>query len=206
MKIIVITDEDHKSELIAHGVNAEIEILFISALDQQMLNVDAFAIIDLLYKNEQDRIEQLSGSNALIIVNAVTDMPANKNWVRINGWKTLLSRPIIECSCENAETRKKAETVFNSFNKRTEWTAAVPGFVTARVISTIINEAYYTLGDKVSSKEEIDIAMKLGTNYPYGPFEWASKIGIRNIWNLLDKLSGSGERYIPAPRLTEEAK
>jgi 3-hydroxybutyryl-CoA dehydrogenase len=57
------------------------------------------------------------------------------------------------------------------------------------------------LGEKVSTKEEIDLAMKLGTNYPWGPFEWAEKIGVENILNLLEKLSQQEERYFPAPAL-----
>ena len=76
-----------------------------------------------------------------------------------------------------------------------------PGLVAARVISMIINEAFFALGENVSSKEEIDLAMKLGTNYPKGPFEWAEKIGMDNIYSLLKKLSEKEERYVPAPAL-----
>jgi 3-hydroxyacyl-CoA dehydrogenase len=43
----------------------------------------------------------------------------------------------------------------------------------------IINEAYFALEDNVSTKAETDIAMKLGTNYPYGPFEWGQLIGLK---------------------------
>ncbi|MEO5650820.1 MAG: 3-hydroxyacyl-CoA dehydrogenase family protein, partial [Ginsengibacter sp.] len=68
----------------------------------------------------------------------------------------------------------------------------------ARVISMIINEAFYTLKENVSTKKEIDLAMKLGTNYPFGPFEWAEKIGLENVFNLLKKLSEKEERYIPS--------
>ena len=56
-----------------------------------------------------------------------------------------------------------------------------PGFITARVIAMIINEAFFALQENVSSKEEIDTAMRLGTNYPYGPFEWTKLIGIDKI-------------------------
>jgi 3-hydroxybutyryl-CoA dehydrogenase len=69
----------------------------------------------------------------------------------------------------------------------------------------IINEAYFTVGEEVSSKREIDIAMKLGTNYPLGPFEWADKIGLSNIYKLLLKLSSIGTRYTIAPLLEKEA-
>jgi 3-hydroxybutyryl-CoA dehydrogenase len=65
----------------------------------------------------------------------------------------------------------------------------------------IINEAFFALGENVSTKEEIDLAMKSGTNYPYGPFEWSEKIGVENILNLLKKLSEKEERYFPAPTL-----
>jgi 3-hydroxybutyryl-CoA dehydrogenase len=65
----------------------------------------------------------------------------------------------------------------------------IPGLISARVIAMVINEAYYTLQEQVSTKEEIDIAMKLGTNYPFGPFEWSSIIGLNNIYQLLTKMS-----------------
>jgi 3-hydroxybutyryl-CoA dehydrogenase len=59
------------------------------------------------------------------------------------------------------------------------------------------------LEDKVSAKEEIDIAMKLGTNYPYGPFEWATLIGADKIFALLQKLSLHDKRYTPSKLLKE---
>ena len=69
----------------------------------------------------------------------------------------------------------------------------------------IINEGYFALQNNVSTKEEIDIAMKLGTNYPYGPFEWSKKIGLKNIYALLQKLSITDKRYTPSSLLTAEA-
>ncbi len=69
----------------------------------------------------------------------------------------------------------------------------------------IINEAYFALQDEVSSKDEIDTAMKLGTNYPHGPFEWSKKIGLKNIYGLLSKLVETNNRYEPAGLLKKEA-
>jgi 3-hydroxybutyryl-CoA dehydrogenase len=60
------------------------------------------------------------------------------------------------------------------------------------------------LGEHVSSKEEIDIAMKLGANYPRGPFEWASIIGLKNIYTLLKALEKLNNLYKPAPALEKE--
>jgi len=80
----------------------------------------------------------------------------------------------------------------------------ITGMISSRIISTIINEAYYTLGAGVSSRNEIDIAMKLGTNYPYGPFEWSQKIGLKRIYELLNQLSKEKKLYEVATLLTNE--
>ena len=70
----------------------------------------------------------------------------------------------------------------------------------------IINEAFYAAGESIATKEDIDTAMKLGTNYPKGPFEWASEIGIIELYNLLNAIyMETGEvRYKPSPLLKEE--
>ena len=69
----------------------------------------------------------------------------------------------------------------------------------------IINEAFFALEDNVSSKAEIDTAMKLGTNYPFGPFEWAAVMGLENILALLQKLYTTDSRYKPSQLLITEA-
>jgi len=76
--------------------------------------------------------------------------------------------------------------------------------ISARVIAMIINEAYFGLGDEITSKTETDIAMKLGTNYPYGPFEWSEKIGLQKIYALLKKLNKSDSRYAIAPAMEKD--
>jgi 3-hydroxybutyryl-CoA dehydrogenase len=76
--------------------------------------------------------------------------------------------------------------------------------VSARVVAMIVNEAYFALGEAISSKKDIDTAMKLGTNYPFGPFEWSEKVGLKNIYSLLLKLSESSARYAIAPAMIKE--
>jgi len=86
------------------------------------------------------------------------------------------------------------------------WVPDEPGMIAARIIVMIINEAYFALSENISTKEEIDIAMKLGTNYPYGPFEWSAKIGLQNVYALLKHLNKKESRYEIAPLLIEECK
>jgi 3-hydroxybutyryl-CoA dehydrogenase len=125
-----------------------------------------------------------------------------KNIFRINGWSTFLNRPVWEIA---GEVNENIISIIEQTGKKINPVADEPGFVAARIVSMIVNEAYFALGDEVSSKSEIDTAMKLGTNYPHGPFEWAEKIGVQHIHLLLKKLNTTDNRYLPAPLLVQEA-
>lgn len=71
------------------------------------------------------------------------------------------------------------------------------GDVALRVISCIVNEAFLTLSEGVATAEDIDRAMKLGANYPRGPFEWAEEIGAERILETLDALRAThGDAYL----------
>lgn len=62
------------------------------------------------------------------------------------------------------------------------------GFTTPRVVSQIINEAYFALEDKLAAPEDIDTAMQYGVNYPMGPLAWSEKTGESTVCLLLDEL------------------
>jgi len=71
------------------------------------------------------------------------------------------------------------------------------GMFSPRVVCMIINEAFYTLEEGTANKQDIDTGMKLGTSYPFGPFEWCEKIGIVNVYETLLALRNDNgdERY-----------
>jgi 3-hydroxybutyryl-CoA dehydrogenase len=78
--------------------------------------------------------------------------------------------------------------------------------VALRVISCIVNEAFLALSEGVATAEDIDRAMKLGANYPKGPFQWVEEIGARSIVETLDSLRAvHGDAYLAAPALRERA-
>ena len=126
--------------------------------------------------------------------------------IRINAWPGFLKRNIAEVCCNPDTVKNEAERILNLLNRKAEWVPDVKGFISARVVSMIINEAYFTLEENVSTIQEIDIAMKLGTNYPHGPFEWGKQIGLKNIAGLLTELSLSEKRYQPSELLLKEAQ
>lgn len=168
----------------------------------------AGAVMDLTFEPTAERISTLAQMLPKpVIINSVahTLQDTHPDFIRINGWASFLSSPFWEAACSNEAGRKKAEPVFHFLGKKVEWLPDTPGFVTARVVSAIINEAYLALEEGVSTKEEINTAMKLGTAYPYGPFEWAGKIGLQNVRGLLEALRRQHPRYTPAGLLVKEA-
>lgn len=78
----------------------------------------------------------------------------------------------------------------------------IPGLIAPRILSTLINEAAYTLADGIASASDIDTAMKLGTNYPKGPVEWAIQIGLTEIIKVLSQMALTHPQYAPHPMLT----
>ena len=205
MKIVVISDEALKTALLAQDLNSAPEIVWLS-LPEKVTGATCY--LDLLFDYTKERINTLQEiSSGLTIVNSVnkTCNYLPEDFVRINGWATFLNRPLIEAACINENLKAETEIVFSFFNKSIEWVPDILGFISPRVISMIINEAFFTLQDEVTGKEEIDIAMKLGTRYPFGPFEWSEKIGIKKIYSLLSNLSTTHKRYEPSELLKQEA-
>ena len=78
-----------------------------------------------------------------------------------------------------------------------------PGFVLTRILFMIINEAAFALMERIASKEDIDLAMRLGANYPQGPLEWADHIGLDVCLRAISHLYGElkDPRYRPCPLL-----
>lgn len=110
----------------------------------------------------------------------------------IRGLET--SDKTVQTICEIAEQMGKQTVVINEF----------PGFVTSRISALVGNEAFYMLQEGLGSPEDIDKAIKLGLNYPMGPFELVDLVGLdvrlNNLRYLHEKL---GEKYRPAPLLEQ---
>ena len=81
------------------------------------------------------------------------------------------------------------------------------GMVMPRILCQIINEALFTAQNDVASPNDIDEAMKHGTNYPRGPIAWGEMIGFPNVVAVLDALYDNHheERYRVAPLLRQMA-
>ncbi|PLR81286.1 3-hydroxybutyryl-CoA dehydrogenase [Bacillus sp. V33-4] len=96
---------------------------------------------------------------------------------------------------------KKAKEAFLTIGQEIEIVDDEVGLIFPRILSMIINEAAFAMIEGTASVEDIDEAMKKGTNYPLGPLEWAEKIGLEDVYSVLKGLyrQFGEERYRPAP-------
>lgn len=105
--------------------------------------------------------------------------------IGINDLPTFINRSLAEVSLLD----KTDEAILQQTMQKLGWDYKLVedrvGMVTPRIIMMIINEACYTLQEGTASMQDIDTSMKLGTNYPFGPFEWADKIGIKHVYETL---------------------
>ena len=97
----------------------------------------------------------------------------------------------------------QAEELFKSLGKETVRVKDTAGLTFPRILSLIINEAARSLEEGVASAAEIDVAMRLGVNYPQGPLRWADQIGLDDVLAVLEGLQREtgDDRYRPAPLL-----
>lgn len=127
-------------------------------------------------------------------------------FVGMNALPTFINRSKVEISFVN----NTDAITFDEMAKQLDWEYLTVhdavGMVTPRVIAMVINEACFTLQEETASMHDIDIAMKLGTNYPFGPFEWCDRIGVKDVYETLEAISkDTGDpRYKICPLLKEK--
>lgn len=171
-------------------------------------------IIDLNLDNCPERLSAYSLLEGKMVVGCAVKSSLNRLafdnrhelkciLVGMNLLPDFINRPLMEVSFRNANDAK----LFDEVAKELQWKYTVVedrvGMITPRVIGMIINEACFTLQEGTASMADIDMGMRLGTNYPYGPFEWCDRIGIRDVYQTLEAIrtDTGDERYKICPLL-----
>lgn len=189
MKICILCNSGQQKEVEQTGAAEEVELVFPGQRPSSFSEYDA--VFDL---NEDEGRWQGFDFTVFegrpVVIHAVTatlkQLSAPKNIFRICAWPTMLARNTWEVAGNFPE---QTEPVFRQINRKIVPVQDRIGLIAPRIIASIINEAHIALKEGVSTPKEIDEAMKLGTNYPYGPFEWEALIGKNRIYELLVALA-----------------
>lgn len=86
------------------------------------------------------------------------------------------------------EVTERARAFATQLGKKVVLSKDTPGFVTTRALAVLINEAAWMLYEGTATREEIDLAYKLGFHHPMGPFELVDLVGLDTAVSILDVL------------------
>jgi 3-hydroxybutyryl-CoA dehydrogenase len=201
MQIVVKANPEQKTTLNSMLWAENLHFLWVA---DNNYTTDADVYFDFCYEEEGWTFTNIK--TVPVFVNAVYktshELPANG--IRMNAWNSFLNRPIWEIASSDKAMNLRALELLDKLGRKGIVVPDEPGLIAVRIIAMIINEAYFALEENVSTKKEMDIAMKLGTNYPYGPFEWAGLIGLFKVAKLLEILYLKDDRYATAPALLQE--
>jgi 3-hydroxybutyryl-CoA dehydrogenase len=130
--------------------------------------------------------------------------------IGISALPTLIEKPLVEAAPTIYSPKETIDTVnkfFLSIGKEIEIVQDRIGMVLPRIICQIINEAAFALTEDIALPQDIDRVLKFGVNFPLGPIEWAEKIGLKQVFAVLNSLHTDlqEERYRVAPLLKQMA-
>ncbi|MFI5391338.1 MAG: 3-hydroxyacyl-CoA dehydrogenase NAD-binding domain-containing protein, partial [Bacteriovoracales bacterium] len=103
----------------------------------------------------------------------------------------------------NDETFNTVKSVAEKMGKTFINASDFPGFAVNRILMPMINEAIFVLYEGIASAQDIDTAMKLGTNQPMGPLALADFVGLDTCLAIMDVLyeGFKDSKYRPCPLL-----
>ncbi len=214
MKIIAIGEDKRFLELQQKMGNTH---LLQRAYHPDEENLTDFDIIfDLNFDDDFENIKSYyTLKNTLVFVSAVKTTLNEVAYslgerihcilVGMNAIPGFINRDRWELSLLHFPQKRQVEEVLQILQIQPDWCKDRVGMISPRILFMIINEACYTVQEGTANIRDIDTGMKLGTNYPYGPFEWADKIGITDVFETLHALheDTKDERYKISPLLKE---
>lgn len=179
----------------------------------ELTNIDPFR----KRKNLEKLDRALSKQRVLLSSSVTVTATEQATWIRhperlvgISAFPTLLSQKLIEFAPSPVTMKQNllnAQDFFIQLGKHVSVVQDRIGMVMPRILCMIVNEAYFALQEGIASPQDVDVAMKLGTNYPYGPVQWGEKIGLQQISAVLHALQNDlrDDRYRIAPLLKQMA-
>ena len=178
------------------------------------LNVDATIVIDV-GDGTADRgeviaeLDSLLGPETVFFVDAyATDLAACAARLRhpdrvvgfgiLGSFESQRAVEIVDSELVSDDALALAQELFESIGKGVVLVEDVPGLFLGRVVGSIVNEAVIAVHEDVADADDIDVAMRLGTNYPIGPIAWGREIGGARVTRILQRVADAeGEAFAP---------
>ncbi|GAB1448291.1 MAG: 3-hydroxyacyl-CoA dehydrogenase family protein [Bacteroidia bacterium] len=212
MKILVRGSKDRRQEVQEKFSGTDNLITSLGYDEEIQENLNSYNLIfDLNLDEFPEKLDEYLNYEGILVVSALRIQLAalvqNKSLkcqlIGMNCLSGFINKPEVEISLLEPGHRDFVEEVFKQLNWKPRICADRVGLVTSRILFMIINEACYTLQEGTAGLKDIDTAMKLGTNYPGGPFEWADRIGIKHVYEILEAVyqDTHDERYKICPLL-----
>jgi 3-hydroxybutyryl-CoA dehydrogenase len=97
----------------------------------------------------------------------------------------------------------RTEELVRTLGRNAEPVGDAPGLVMGRVVSQLVNEAAFLVGEGHGTPDDVDAGLELGVNHPRGPITWSRELGLEHVVAVLDALQSElgDERYRVAPLL-----
>ncbi|MDP8205486.1 MAG: 3-hydroxyacyl-CoA dehydrogenase NAD-binding domain-containing protein [Candidatus Electryonea clarkiae] len=171
---------------------------------------DKMSIVGPLFQ----RLDALTSPDTVFVTNtstlSVTEIAActnrPKKIIGMHFLHPVPKRPLVEIIRglkTSDDTVRIAKCLAKDIGKHVVEAYESPGFVTTRIILPMLNEAMYALMEGVATAEGIDIALRYGYDFVYGPLEMADRMGLDQVWEWMDQMfHETGEmKFRPCPIL-----
>lgn len=212
---IGITGSQNRVDELKEKISSAANLVEIKDTELEQISSMGFdAFIDLNFDDATENLNHYLHLEMPVLLSAVKTQLvkelAGKNPTAtifgINALPTFINRSLLEASFYNEADKNLLETLAQTLGWECKWVDDRVGMVTPRIIFMIINEGYFTVQEGTANKADIDTGMKLGTNYPQGPFEWSEKVGLKDVYEVLEAVyqDTHDERYKICPLLKTE--
>jgi 3-hydroxybutyryl-CoA dehydrogenase len=174
-----------------------------AAPESQAMKTEIFAEIDRIAPPHAVLASNTS-SISITALAAATNRPAQVIGMHfMNPVPVMKLVEIIRGLQTSDETYATTAAAARRLGKETVLAKEAPGFIVNRILIPMLNEAIFVLENGLASAEDIDEAMKLGTNQPMGPLRLADLIGLDTVLAICESLHRElgDDKYRPAPLL-----
>jgi len=179
-----------------------------AATENKDLKLEIFSQLDSICNNNTI----LASNTSSISITEIANVTKRKE--KVIGMHFMNPVPIMKLvevirgKSTSDETTSAIMSLSKTLNKIPVEVNDAPGFVANRILMPMINEAIYTLEEKIASVEGIDTVMILGMSHPMGPLHLADFIGLDVCLSILEVMYDGfkDKKYNPSPLLIKMVK